>query len=280
MMEKQLLTDKIEEWINRQPTPTAQSLDISVVVPAFNEQWRLPPTLIDMIDYFESRQRSYEIIVVDDGSADSTSGMVKKFSRIRPNVKLLRVPENHGKGHAVRVGVLNSCGDKILIADADGATPIEEVERLLRALEEGADFAIGSRAMQSSETTVTTKWHRRYLGRLFNLTVNAVLLPGIADTQCGFKLMVSPIAKFLFDAQASNGFSFDVEILYIARLAEIKIAEIPINWTNIPGSKVNLLIDAIKMLRDVFMFRFKHRRISKATFEQFLLHSHQLQGRI
>jgi dolichyl-phosphate beta-glucosyltransferase len=196
--------------------------------------------------------------------------VVKKFERIRPQVRLLRVPKNYGKGHAVRTGVLNASGRMILFADADGSTPIEEFKRLEDALLKGAQIAIGSRALASSDTRVTTAWHRKVLGRAFNFCVNAMILPKIADTQCGFKLFTAPAAKFLFERQQSDGFSFDVEILFIARQAEISVMEVPINWTNVPGSKVRLIVDAARMFRDIVLYKVRHRGISAKDFEQYL----------
>jgi dolichyl-phosphate beta-glucosyltransferase len=261
-------TQQVEEWIKRQ-SPSDIPVDISIVVPAYNEQWRLPTTLIDMIDYFDSRGSTYEIIVVDDGSTDATVEGVRKFEKIRPNVRLIRVPTNHGKGYAVKTGVLNAKGRRVLFADADGATPIAEVERLHTQLDAGADVAFGSRAAASSQTKVVTRWYRKYIGRVFNLIVNTLVLPGIADTQCGFKMFSAPAAKFLFEQQRAERFSFDVEILLLARKAGLQIAEVPVNWTNVPGSKVNLVVDSLKMFRDMFIFKVRHRAVSPESFANY-----------
>ncbi len=255
-------------WIARQ-TETNSPIALSIVVPAFNEERRLPPTLIDMVDYFDRANIEYEIIVVDDGSTDRTSDVVRKFERVRSCIKLIQLPRNYGKGHAVRLGVLNSRGTRILFADADGSTPIQEISRLSAALDRGADIAIGSRALSSSDTKVETSVHRRCLGRVFNWCVNAILLPEIADTQCGFKMFSRQSAMFLFKHQRSDRFSFDVEILFLARKAELKIAEVAINWTNIAGSKVNLITDALSMFRDVFRFRVMHRGVGPQSFLAF-----------
>jgi dolichyl-phosphate beta-glucosyltransferase len=252
-------------WIERQTT-TYSPVDLTIVIPAFNEERRLPPTLIDVIDYFDKTGMEYEVIVVDDGSSDKTPDVVRKFERVRACVKLIQLPRNYGKGHAVRLGVLNSRGRRILFADADGATPIEEVSRLSKELDSGADIAIGSRALSSTETKVQTSAHRRYLGRIFNWCVNRILLPDIADTQCGFKMFSRASALFLFKNQRSDRFSFDVEILFLARRANLKIAEVAINWTNVAGSKVNLIRDAILMFRDIFRFRVMHRGITPESF--------------
>ena len=261
-------TTKLHDWFERQES-VADAIELSVVVPAFNEERRLPPTLINMIDFFDRLAISYEVLVVDDGSSDGTADIVRKFERVREQVRLIQLPKNYGKGHAVRLGVLNSRGKKILFADADGATPIEEFHRLNNALIAGAPIAIGSRALASAQTKVSTSVHRRLLGRIFNRCVNTVLVPTITDTQCGFKMFTRSVALFLFRKQRSDRFSFDVELLYIAKKADIAVQEVPINWSNVPGSKVNLILDSMKMFRDIFQFRVLHRNVTPQQFEAF-----------
>jgi dolichyl-phosphate beta-glucosyltransferase len=253
------MSDHVEDWINSQPDQK-KGIELSLIIPAYNERWRLPPTLIDIIDYVEHRKLHYEIIVVDDGSTDETSDIVRKFERVRPNdLRCIRLPKNRGKGHAVRTGAVNATGKRIIFLDADGATPIAEIERLEAALDGGADIAIGSRAMKSTETQIKTVWYRKLLGRIFNSCVNLILLPEINDTQCGFKMFTAEAAAKLFPLQTAERFSFDVELLYLARKFQMTIAEVPINWENVPGSKVNLVLDSLRMLRDVIRFRFIHR---------------------
>lgn len=258
-------TNRAEEWMSKQSSSDI-GVDISVVIPAYNEQWRLPSTLVDIIDFFENNPRSYEILVVDDGSRDDTVGVVQKFERIRPTIKLIRVPTNHGKGFAVRTGVLNARGARVLFADADGATPIQELDRLNAAIDAGADVAIGSRAKHSKETKVVTQWYKKLRGRVFNLLMNTLVLSGIEDSQCGFKLFTAPAARFIFERQREERFSFDVEVLYIARVSGMKIAEVPVNWTNVPGSKVHPILDPLRMLRDLFYFRWMHRKLEPNSF--------------
>lgn len=261
-------SERLNDWMERQPI-SAPSVAVSVVIPAYNEERRLPPTLIDIIDFFDRKGCKYEVIVVDDGSSDNTSEVVRKFERVRSEVRLIQLPKNQGKGHAVRLGVLNSHGARILFADADGATPIAEVDRLMAALDGGADIAIGSRAIASDDTKVSTSLHRKILGRAFNRCVNVILLPNISDTQCGFKLFSRKAGLFLFRKQTSDRFSFDVELLFLAHKVGLSIAEVPINWRNVPGSKVNLALDAMMMFRDVFRFRVLHRNVSRDAFESF-----------
>ncbi len=255
----------VRDWLESQQ-PTALQVDVSVVIPAYNEERRLPPTMLDMIDFFDRQPFSYEIIVVDDGSNDATCEVVRKFERVRQQVKLIQLPKNQGKGHAVRLGVLNSRGKTILFADADGATPIGEFSKLYEVISTGGEIAIGSRALASLDTKVSTSVHRRLLGRIFNRWVNTVLLPAITDTQCGFKMFSRAAALFLFRRQQSDRFSFDVELLYIATKAGLSIHEVAINWNNIPGSKVNLVVDSLRMLRDVLRFRVQHRNVSPQEF--------------
>ena len=260
--------ERVNTWIEQQPV-TSPQVELSVVVPAFNEERRLPPTLIDIIDFFDRKGISYEVLVIDDGSKDSTAEVVRKFERVRHQVRLIQLPKNYGKGHAVRLGVLNSRGARVLFADADGATPIQEFERLEAAVAGGADIAIGSRALASADTKVATSIHRRLLGRVFNKCVNLILLPTIADTQCGFKMFTRKAAMFLFRRQRADRFSFDVELLYMAHKADLNIKEVPINWTNVPGSKVNLVHDSLTMFRDVFRFRVIHRGVDRESFNRF-----------
>lgn len=259
----------LAKWFEKQ-SQINRSPEISIIVPAYNEEWRLPPTLIDIIDYFDKLDKPYEVLVVDDGSSDATQKVVKKFTRVRSQVKLVRLPRNYGKGHAIRTGVQNARGHQILFTDADGSTPIAEYERLADALQD-SEIAIGSRAIRSEEVSIKTSLHRKALGRVFNAVVNLLLLPEFKDTQCGFKLFRAPVARFLFSQQQSDGFSFDCEILYLAKRANLSIAEVPVNWTNVPGSKVNLALDSLKMLRDLFIFRLRHRAITQRDFEAFLV---------
>lgn len=235
----------------------AEPLELSIVVPAYNEEARLPKTLLSTYEYLHSRGLSYEILVVDDGSSDDTGHVVKQFESLTPTVRLLTYPKNRGKGYAVRFGVLNARGHLVLFMDADGSTPIEEIERLEAAIAAGAHIAIGSRARYSRDTGVKTVWYRKFIGRTFSAIVNVLILPGIADTQCGFKLFLRPAAQLIFRRQQQERFSFDVEVLYLARRAHLRIAEVPVNWANVPGSKVSIARDSLLMLRDVVGMRIR-----------------------
>lgn len=249
-----------EEWLRKQPAVDSQ-VQLSIVIPAYNEERRLPLTLVDSIDYLDTLGISYEILIVDDGSSDNSSSLVNKFEKIRQQVRLVRLPVNSGKGRAVQCGMLNARGARVLYMDADGATPMPELPRLQQALDEGADLAFGSRAVASSDTKVNTVWYRKYPGRIFNFLVNSILLDQVADTQCGFKIFTAEASKFLFSRQTLPGFGFDVEILYLARKAGFTCREVPVNWTNIPGSKVSLVRDSLRMFIEILIIKFRHRNV-------------------
>lgn len=243
-------------------------MELSVIIPAYNEEFRLPPTLLDIHDHLTNQGTEFEIIVVDDGSSDSTTNVTKKFQLLAPRVKLISLPINSGKGAAVRKGILEAKGKTILFADADGSTPIQELERLQDALKKGADVAIGSRAVASKETRVKTSWHRKGIGRVFNFLVTCIAQLDFEDTQCGFKLFTYDAAKFLFNTQKANGYSFDVEVLLIAKRAGMNVSEVAVNWTNVPGSKVNLVSDSFRMFLDIVKFRVAHRGVTKESFKR------------
>jgi dolichyl-phosphate beta-glucosyltransferase len=229
--------------------------DLSIVIPAFNEEARLGPTLRDIVGYLDGRGLGAEVIVVDDGSTDGTSELVTRLSEELPAVRLLRLARNRGKGYAVRSGVLNARGRFVLFADADGATPIGEIERLEEALDRGADIAIGSRALRRAGIRVRAKLYRRVIGRAFHGLVSVVTVKGIADTQCGFKMFRGDVAHDLFARLRMDGFSFDVELLLTAQLRGYEVAEVPVNWYHQPGSRVNLVLDSLRMARDLFVIR-------------------------
>src|SRR5262245_8717457 len=228
------------------------SPELSIVVPAYNEASRILPYLRSIVHYLTRRSRRFEIIVVDDGSLDQTSAVVQDFARHLSTIRLLRLPTCAGKGAAVRQGMLAARGRWQLFTDADGATAISELDRLEQAILSGADIAIGSRSLASRlpAYTVKSRWHRSVLGGCFNAIVKAGGIAGIADTQCGFKLFDRTAAQDLFSVSCINGYGFDLEVLYIAQRRGYRIAEIPVNWTDQPGSKVRLVRDGFGLLRE------------------------------
>lgn len=245
-----LLGDAWQSQANDEPE---EPIDLSIVFPSYNEAHRLPPTLLDAVTYLRERGSTFEIIVADDGSTDGTPAIVAQVSRLCPEVRLVANPKNFGKGYAVRTGVTNSRGRLVLFTDSDGSTPITEVERLISAIEAGADVAIGSRAVDGVGVVRETQVHRRFIGRVFNGIVSILLLPGLKDTQCGFKMFTRDSADAVFARQKLDGFSFDVELLFIARRLGLNTTEVGVNWFDVPGSKVRLLRDSLRMLRDTLL---------------------------
>lgn len=232
---------------------------LSIVIPAYNERNRLSKTIEGALEWCSRSVPSCEIIIVDDGSTDDTLAVAKSFSESSDPVIALARP-HLGKGAAVKEGVLNARGKYILFMDADGATPMGDIQKLLAKMEEGYSVAIGSRVVDDPrETTVISSVHRKLIGRTFAATVNLLAVPGIKDTQCGFKMFRDDAAKILFRLQKCNGFAFDVEILYLAGKLSLPVAEVPVNWTNQSGSKIRLFADSFKMLKDILKIRGMHR---------------------
>jgi dolichyl-phosphate beta-glucosyltransferase len=227
------------------------SLDYSAVIPAYNETARLAAPLRAMATWFRTQRKSFEIIVSDDGSSDGTAVLVEQLRQEIPELRLVASPVNRGKGHAVRIGVLAANGALVLVADADGATPIEETAALEAALA-GADLAVGSRALGGQ---VQRRWYRHVIGRGFHALVHLFGVRGIRDTQCGFKLFKSAGARDLFSRARMNGFSFDVEILLLAQRRGYHIAEVSVDWTHQPGSRINLVTDSMRMALDLIRIR-------------------------
>lgn len=231
------------------------SIYLSVVIPTYNEESRIISTLEQTVGYLQVQNFSWEIIVVDDGSKDQTAKKVQEFIATHPEVIILSNPRNNGKGYVVRQGVLESKGKYVLFSDADLSTPIQEVKKLLFILEKGCDVAIGSRNIKNSGVTVVCPLGRQFVGETFNFLVRLLIIPGIRDTQCGFKCFRREVAYDLFGRQKMKGFSFDVEILYLAKLSGYSIEEVPVNWWYASSSKVNVFKDSLKMFRDVLEIR-------------------------
>jgi dolichyl-phosphate beta-glucosyltransferase len=209
---------------------------LSVVVPALDEEDRLPRTLERIASHLARRGEAYEVIVVDDGSRDRTAARAEAAG-----ATVLRNETNRGKGFAVRRGMLAARGARRLMTDADLSTPIEEVDRLGARMDEGDDVVVGSRALPGSRIEVRQPWYRENSGRLFNLFVRALAVPGVRDTQCGFKLFSAAAASDVFSAARLDGFSFDVEALFLARKKGYRIAEVPVRWRNDAASRVSLV---------------------------------------
>lgn len=212
---------------------------ISVVIPAYNEEGRLPETVERVREFLDERGDSYELILVDDGSSDGTLELMRSVADGRSQVKVITLGQNRGKGRAVVTGMQAATGDLVLFSDADLSTPIEEVAKLEAAVGEGADVAVASRALHDSQIEVSQPAMRVLMGKVFNLLVQGMLLvPGVWDTQCGFKLVRGRVVHELLQDFRTDGFAFDVEMLHRARRLHLKIAEVPVRWRHSAPTKV------------------------------------------
>jgi len=234
---------------------------LSVIIPAYNEERRLPKTLEKIHEYLAKKDFDYEIIVVDDGSKDSTVRIAEGFKAVEPKLRVVKNPQNMGKGYAVRNGMLNGRGKYLLFTDSDLSTPIEEFDRFLPRLLNGYDVIIGSRALKDSNIKVRQPMHRVIMGRGFNLLVRTLFWTDIKDTQCGFKCFSREAAQAVFPKQEVWGFGFDVEVLFIARKLGFKVLEFPVEWSDSPDTKVSALKDSVRMFLELLKIRWRLRRI-------------------
>jgi dolichyl-phosphate beta-glucosyltransferase len=229
---------------------------LSIVIPAKDEEQRLPRTIEEIHRYLDGKHADYELILVDDGSVDGTRQLMDQAAKRHPAVRVELLPHNRGKGRALAVGVAAARGDEILLTDADLSTPIDELDNLQAALRGGAGIAIASRGLKESKVEVSQPIYRVAMGKVFNLIVQAVLLPGIWDTQCGFKLFRADVAHRVFPELVTDGFGYDPEVLYRARKQGVKIAEVPVVWRNSAPTKVSPVRSSLDMLRHVLWIRF------------------------
>jgi glycosyltransferase involved in cell wall biosynthesis len=234
----------------------SSSPQLSIIVPAVNEEHRLPATLQKIHNYLLARSLRAEVLVVDDGSTDSTANVVDAMRERCPEVRRITNASNHGKGFAVRQGMLAASGEIALFTDADLSTPIEEADKLLAALRDRhCDGAIGSRALDRGLIECRQSLMREAGGIAFNRVVRLVTGLRFADTQCGFKAFRLDRARILFEQQRVTGFGFDPEILFLARRHGLRIAEIPVRWAHHPASKVKFVEDGLRMLGDLWVIR-------------------------
>lgn len=231
--------------------------ELSIVIPCYNEEQRLPRTIEQIERYFDGKRVSYELILVDDGSSDGTRMIMDSAAERNPAVRLEALPQNRGKGRALAEGVAAARGAEILVTDADLSTPIEELDKLRAELRKGAGVAIGSRALKESRVEVSQPIYRVLMGKAFNLLVQVVLLPGIWDTQCGFKLFRADVAHDAFAALTTDGFGYDPEVLYRAKRRGVRIAEVPVVWRNSAPTKVSPIKSSLDMFRHVLRIRFR-----------------------
>ena len=225
---------------------------VSVVVPAYNEAARLGASLERITEYFRSLSTGFEVVVVDDGSTDDTASIARAAG---DPVQLVELPENRGKGAAVRAGVAESRGRSILFTDADLSTPIDQWKPIHDKLEEGYDVVVGSRGLADSRIELHQPWYREHMGKTFNWILRHSLPLELKDTQCGFKLFESAAAKRLFGASRIDGFAFDAEILFLAGRFGYRVGELPVSWFDSVPSRVHALWHSGQMLKDLFRIR-------------------------
>ncbi len=228
--------------------------DLSIVVPSYNEEARLPDTLEKISRYIREQRPNTEVIVVDDGSTDATAAVAEKFRGTIANLRVLSNGVNRGKGFSVRHGSLEALGDVVLFTDADLSAPIEEAKKLLTALE-SHDVAIGSRALDRRLIETHQSAFREVAGILFNKIVRIILRLPFVDTQCGFKAFRRERCHIIFEQQTIERFGFDPELLYLARHHGLSTVEVPVRWAHSPATKVSMFRDSVQMFVDVFVIR-------------------------
>ena len=235
---------------------------ISIVIPAYNEESRLPSTLESVLSYLGQKKWSaVEVLVVDDGSTDRTQAVVEEYRQEHPAVRLVSNPGNCGKGYSVRHGMVKAAGDWVLFTDADLSAPITELEKLLAAARDRhADIAIGSRALDRSLIGTHQSIFRENAGRFFNLAMRLIIGLPFWDTQCGFKLFTSNAAHAVFRRATLDRFGFDVEALFIARRLGFQIVEVPVKWDHVAGTKVSMFRDSADMFLDLLRVRWNQMR--------------------
>jgi len=235
----------------------ANPLGVTIVIPAYNEESRLPATLDEVLGYLQQTPWDWSIRIVDDGSGDGTAAVAERYARAHPRVALQREPHG-GKGAAVKAGLLAAGSEYRFICDADLSMPIREVERFLPPYVTNADVAIATREGAGARR-VGEPLRRHLVGRMFNTLVQWLLLPGLEDTQCGFKMFTAEAAERVFSHVTIDGWAFDVEALVIARALDLRIAIVPIEWHHRAESQLSVTRDAWRMLRDVWRVRARAR---------------------
>ncbi len=242
-----------------------ESIFLSVVIPAYNEERRIGRTLRKIQEYLTRQDYAGEIIVVDDGSRDRTAKTAAEALRNMKNRHIIRRSVNIGKGYSVREGILKAKGDLVLFSDADLSTPIEELANFLPWISAGYDVVIASRALPESDIQVRQNFFRELMGKTFNVFVRLLLITGIPDTQCGFKLFRGDVARKIFPLVITRGFSFDAEALYLCVRTGYKIKQVPVCWRNSRPSKVRIFKSSIQMLWELAKIRLAHRKNARIS---------------
>src|SRR6266568_4898697 len=231
------------------------SVQYSIILPAYNESVRIRPGLEKALAFVREQRWSVEIIVINDGSRDDTADIVKQVMVNAPELRLLENPGNRGKGYSVRNGMLNAHGDILMFSDADFSSPIYESLKLIRAIENGADVAFGSRWLLAETQTRRQSLMRQFVGRAYNLLLRLLLGLPYKDTQCGFKAFTRKAAEVIFTRQQIERWGFDPELLFIARKFGLRMTEVAVEWANDDRSKINPLTDGIKMFYELLTIR-------------------------
>ncbi len=231
--------------------------DLSLIIPAYNEEQRIKASLENALDFFESKSLNFEILVVDDGSKDNTKQLVTNFDS--PKIKLIAQDQNRGKGAAVTRGMLEANGQIRIFSDADFSTPVTEIDKVITAMSLGTEVFIGSRALDYSMIKKHQPAYREFMGKTFNKLVQLFLISGIKDTQCGFKGFTAKAAEDIFSKMKIEGFGFDLEIIYLANKLGFQISEVPVEWYNDERSTVNPIKDSITMFFDIFKVKRLHK---------------------
>jgi len=237
-----------------------ENVRLSVIIPAYNEEPRIGQTLDDLLAFFAGKDYRAEILVVDDGCTDQTASVVRERMKRTDCLRLLDYGGNRGKGFAVRHGMRHATGDVRLFFDADGSTPIDQVEKFWPHFVRGAALCLGSRALPESDIVIRQPWRRQLMGRVFNWLVRLLAVRGFRDTQCGFKAFTAAAAELIFPRQQLTGFGFDVELLFIAQCHGLAAVEVPVRWIDSPASRVSPLRDARRMFGELLKIRRLARR--------------------
>ena len=227
---------------------------LSIIIPAYNEAERLPKTLIDIDKRLERAPYSYEILVVNDGSKDNTAEVTRNMAKMIRNLKLVDIEDQGGKGGTVRHGMRLAAGQIRLFTDADNATSIDQFDQMMPLFREGCGVVIASRVMKGAKLDPPESLFRQIAGKGLNLIVQALLLPGLWDTQCGFKAFTEEAAQKVFEISRIPGWGFDVEVLSLAKHMGYRVAEVPVHWVNDPDSRVKMSA-GLQFLRDIIRIR-------------------------
>jgi len=234
---------------------TALAPAYSIVIPAYNEGARLGATLAKVLAYLRLQKWDAEVVVVNDGSRDNTAGIVRELAQTNAELRLVENPGNRGKGYSVRHGMLSANAPIVLFSDADLSAPIEEMPKLLQALHNGAEVAIGSRWLRTELQTQRQPFHRQVFGRIFNLLLRTILGLQFADTQCGFKAFTRRAMQTIFPLQRIERWGFDPEILFLARKFGFAVKEVPVLWGHSGGTRIHPLKDGSRMFLDMLRIR-------------------------